>query len=180
MTSLSCKKFKIILPKIRLNSHITFRSTVRLSWSSNTLCFKSVILAWLNYRYHNSRKIPGLSRTSVAFQGLSRPGILFFKSKDFPGFSRTVGTLIDAWARTTMNVFGQGRMQHKRPWGIKTDRTSHHTEVTFSLFHLTLWSCTPQTCALYEQLVAQWIVWNGQSFRTVCLARIHGSFQLTF
>ena len=91
-----CFKINVcfIMLKIRLNSHITFRSIVRLSWASNTLCFKSVILAWLNYLYHNSRKIPGLSRTSIAFQGLSRQGILFFKFKDFPGFSRTMGTPI--------------------------------------------------------------------------------------
>ena len=60
---------------------------------SNTLCLKSVILAWLNYRYHSKRKIPGLSRTSIAFQGLSRPGILLFKLKDFSRLSRTVRTV---------------------------------------------------------------------------------------
>ena len=85
---------------IRLNSPVTFWSIVRLSWASNTLCFKSVILAWLNLsvsqQQENSRTFKDLycfSRTSIAFQGLSRPGILFFKFKDFPGFSRTVGTL---------------------------------------------------------------------------------------
>jgi hypothetical protein len=39
-------------------------------------------------------EIPGLSRTNI-FQGLSRPGFFFNKFKDFPGFSRTVGTLIN-------------------------------------------------------------------------------------
>jgi hypothetical protein len=38
--------------------------------------------------------IPGLSRTSTAFQGLSSPGIIFLQFKDFPGFSRAVDTMI--------------------------------------------------------------------------------------
>jgi hypothetical protein len=44
--------------------------------------------------YRKLRKlIPGLSRTSTDFQGLSSPGIIFFQFKDFPGFSRPVDTL---------------------------------------------------------------------------------------
>jgi hypothetical protein len=38
--------------------------------------------------------IPGLSRTSTDFQGLSSPGIFFSQLKDFPGFSRPVDTLV--------------------------------------------------------------------------------------
>ena len=35
-----------------------------------------------------------MAKFGIAFQGLSRPGILFFKFKDFPGFSRTAEALL--------------------------------------------------------------------------------------
>ena len=36
----------------------------------------------------------GFSRISTDFQGFSRPGILFTRFKDFPGFARTVLSII--------------------------------------------------------------------------------------
>ena len=39
-------------------------------------------------------KIPGLSSTFNKIPGLSRPGFLFFKFKDFPGFPGPVRTLV--------------------------------------------------------------------------------------
>ena len=39
-------------------------------------------------------KIPGLSSTFNKISGLSRPGFLFLKFKDFPGFPRPVRTAI--------------------------------------------------------------------------------------
>ena len=86
---------------IKLNYHVTFRSIVRLSRVSNT-CLMSEIsyfsMAKLSVAQQekHSRTFKDFycfSRTSIAFQGHSRPGILFFKFNDFPGFSRTVETM---------------------------------------------------------------------------------------
>ena len=53
------------------------------SWACNN---SSIISSLLK---KNSRTFKDL----ISFQGLSRPGFFFNKFKDFPGFSRTVGTL---------------------------------------------------------------------------------------
>jgi hypothetical protein len=52
-------------------------------WAGNNF---SIISSLLKI---NSRTFKDL----ISFQGLSRPGFFFNKFKDFPGFSRTVGTL---------------------------------------------------------------------------------------
>ena len=69
----------------RLDSHVIFRSIVRLQHEQAK---------------HTLFEISNLSmaKLSVAqqeplFKDFSRPAILFFKFKDFPGFSRTVGSL---------------------------------------------------------------------------------------
>ena len=110
-----CFKINVcfIMLLIMLNSPVTFRSIVRPSWVSNTLCFKSVILAWLNLsvsqQQENSRTFKDLLLLFKDFPGLE---FYFSNSRTFQdlycfsrtfqalnfifqiqGLSRTVGTL---------------------------------------------------------------------------------------
>jgi hypothetical protein len=72
----------IILIEIGENKHLGNNS-----WAGDN---SSIISSLLK---KNSRTFKDL----IIFQGLSRPGFFFYKFKDFPGFSRTVGTLFRAF-----------------------------------------------------------------------------------
>ena len=69
---------------------------------------------------------------STAFQGPSRPGILFFKFKDFRGFSRTVGTLFQE-SLCTVSSFHQVKFASESLAAFVT-ANSIHIYILFMLY----------------------------------------------
>ena len=82
-------------------------------------------------------KIPGLSSTVNKIPGLSRPGFLFFKFKDFPGFPGPVRTLITL---TTLNYFclNHGYQRVFNSQGARISHTWGTQNVTVAPGHSTM------------------------------------------
>ena len=94
------------------------------------------------------------SITSITFQGHSRLGILFFKFKDFPGFSTTVGTLLRVPQQCEIEqVCMMNRFNSNTWYKLIQTTTLYILTLYIQLFYRYKWSLVILIYNIYNDLI---------------------------